>query len=454
MEKVKNSTAYKGSGIEWLGNVPTNWSIKKIKYIAKIIDGDRGTEYPNDKNLVNEGIPFLSGENLNERGLTFNKVRYITEEKFSRLRQGKLKNGDLIVSVRGTIGSAGLFVISKYKTAFINAQMMIIRPKQCLLLPRYLFYYTRTKAWFNCLDFFAYGTAQKQLSNKVLSNIEIAIPSIENQREIVKFLDEKTSKIDLLITDKEKLIELLEEKRQAIITEAVTKGLNPDMKMKNSGVDWIGEIPEHWEKNKVKYSTYVKGRIGWQGLRSDEFIDEGPYLVTGTDFVNGLVNWNTCYHISEERFNEAPAIQLKENDLLITKDGTIGKVATVKNKPEKAILNSGIFVTRCSNEKYLTEYMYWVLSSNIFDRYIKYMETGSTIKHLYQETFVNFTYPLPGIDEQKAIVKYLNEITNDIDFVISDTRSQIEKVKEYRQSLIYEAVTGKIDLRNYKGEEV
>lgn len=208
---------------------------------------------------------------------------------------------------------------------------------------------------------------------------------------------------------------------------------------KNTGIIWIGKIPKVWSIFKIKYTTYVKGRIGWQGLRSDEFIDEGPHLVTGTDFDNGYINWETCYHISEKRYNEAPSIQLKENDLLITKDGTIGKVAIVRKVPNKAILNSGIFVTR--SNKYEVEYMYWLLNSVVFDKYIKFNETGSTIKHLYQETFENFSYPLPDRNEQKKIVIYLNEEIGKVDRLIKDKEKLINLLEEKRQSIITEAVT-------------
>lgn len=208
---------------------------------------------------------------------------------------------------------------------------------------------------------------------------------------------------------------------------------------RETNIHWIGEIPKHWKTTKIKYTTYVKGRIGWQGLKSDEFIEEGPYLVTGTDFVEGKVKWDSCYHISEERYNEAPPIQLKEDDLLITKDGTIGKVAIVKDLPYKAILNSGIFVTR--SEKYLVEYMYWILNSPIFDKYIKYFETGSTIKHLYQETFENFSYPLPPKSEQTSIVEYLKDKIGIIDNLITKKIKIIDLLEQQRQSIITEAVT-------------
>jgi type I restriction enzyme S subunit len=216
-------------------------------------------------------------------------------------------------------------------------------------------------------------------------------------------------------------------------------------KYKDSGVEWIGEVPEGWGISKIKYTSDVKGRIGWQGLRADEFMDEGPFLVTGTDFENGKINWHTCYHISLERYNEAPPIQLKNGDLLITKDGTIGKVAIVKNKPDKAILNSGIFVIRPLSNKYLSRYMFWLLNSAVFNIYIDYTKTGSTIVHLYQETFENFSFPLPSISEQEKIVEFLNQRTSKFDSLIIDKEKLIELLQEKRQAIISEAITKGLD---------
>lgn len=208
---------------------------------------------------------------------------------------------------------------------------------------------------------------------------------------------------------------------------------------------WLGELPSHWKVKRIKHTTYVKGRIGWQGLKTDEFIDEGPYLVTGTDFVTGRINWDTCYHVSEERYNEDPFIQLRDNDLLITKDGTIGKVAIVKNLPGKASLNSGVFVTRPTTNNYLTEFLYWVLNSNVFTGFIDYFKTGTTISHLYQKVFVEFAFPVPTIDEQRAINSFLDRETNRIDTLISKKERQIELLQERRAALISNAVTKGLD---------
>ena len=144
----------------------------------------------------------------------------------------------------------------------------------------------------------------------------------------------------------ERKIELLKEQRTTLISQCVTKGLDPNVEMKDSGVEWIGEIPRHWMTNRISRMTYVKGRIGWKGLKSDEFTDQGPILITGTDFQNGLIEWSSTYHVTQERYDEDPFIIVKNDDVLITKDGTIGKVVHITNLPGPATLNSGIFVTR------------------------------------------------------------------------------------------------------------
>jgi type I restriction enzyme S subunit len=210
---------------------------------------------------------------------------------------------------------------------------------------------------------------------------------------------------------------------------------------KSTNLDWIGTIPEQWETIRVKGNCYVKGRIGWQELKSDEFVDEGIHCVTGTDFQNQFVNWNSCYRVGLERYLIDDNIQLKEGDVLITKDGTIGKTALVKNMPEKATLNSGIFLVRPNKKKLANEYLYWILNSPVFEEYNNYTKTGSTILHLYQNVLVEMLFPLPSTPEQLAIANYLDHQTQNIDRLIANKKAQAEKLKELRQIEINNAVT-------------
>ena len=210
---------------------------------------------------------------------------------------------------------------------------------------------------------------------------------------------------------------------------------------KESSVEWLGRIPEHWNHSKIKYTTYLKGRVGWHGLNSDEFSDEGIHLVTGTDFKRGNVDWQTCYRISYERYAEDPYIQLREDDLLITKDGTIGKLAVVKQLPERASLNSGIFLVRPESGDYISDFLYWVLSSDTFRYFNDLTKSGSTINHLYQNVFDNFDFPLPTISEQQSITNFLAQKTAEINGLIAKKEHQIELMKEKRSSLINRVVT-------------
>lgn len=214
-------------------------------------------------------------------------------------------------------------------------------------------------------------------------------------------------------------------------------------KYKPTGIEWIGYIPEHWEIKKIKYNTYVKARVGWHGLKSDEFFFEGDgaYCITGTDFNKGKINWKTCYKVAYERYDEDPYIQLKENDLLITKDGTIGKVSVVKGLNGKATLNSGVFVVRPLNADYTTDYMYWALQAPVFTEFVNFTSKGSTIIHLYQDTFINLPFVLPPLLEQVAIAAYLDDKTAKIDTLIRNKQKLIELLKEEKAALINEAVT-------------
>ena len=210
---------------------------------------------------------------------------------------------------------------------------------------------------------------------------------------------------------------------------------------KNSGIEWIGQIPEGWSVIPMKHYFYMKGRIGWQGLKADEFTEDGPYLVTGTDFVNGKVCWERCYHRSEERFNEAPEIHVEKGDLLITKDGTVGKLALIDEKPEKVSLNSHLLILRPTKNNVDNHFVYWALQSINFKDYTGLASSGSTMASLSQEKIGEYPLLFPSPSEQQAIASYLDYKVGQIDASISAINTQIDDLKSYRQSIISEAVT-------------
>lgn len=215
--------------------------------------------------------------------------------------------------------------------------------------------------------------------------------------------------------------------------------------MKQSGIQWIGEVPKSWKLIRMKDCSYMKGRIGWQGLTADEFIEEGPYLVTGTDFEAGKVCWDRSYHVSEKRYDEAPQIQLKLDDLLVTKDGTIGKLAYIDELPDKACLNSHLLLIRPLHGMYINKYLYWVLGSPVFQGYYEQESYGSTMNSLSQESIGDFHFYVPNTKEQEAIADYLDTHCAELDSIIDDLEKQIETLKAYKKALISETVTKGLD---------
>ncbi|WP_197072683.1 restriction endonuclease subunit S [Vibrio jasicida] len=212
-------------------------------------------------------------------------------------------------------------------------------------------------------------------------------------------------------------------------------------KMASASEVIIENYPEHWILTRVKFNSIVKARVGWHGLKSDDFTEVGPYLVTGSDFKGKFIQWKHCYHCDEERYDQDENIQLTNGDLLLTKDGTIGKVALVSGLDGKATLNSGVFVVRPIADEYTTQFYYWLLLSRAFTDFVDYYKTGSTIAHLYQDTFVNFKFPLPPLVEQQKIANFLDYETSKIDTLITKQEKLIELLKEKRQAVISHAVT-------------
>ena len=213
-------------------------------------------------------------------------------------------------------------------------------------------------------------------------------------------------------------------------------------KMKNTGIPWIAEIPFNWNVTRIKYESELKGRIGWQGLTSEEYIEEGPYLITGVNFCNGIINWESCFHVSKWRYDQDKSIHINEQDLLITKDGTVGKVAIALNCPDRVTLNSGVLLVKNISNSYLNKFLYYVIYSNEFKEWFNILNSGNTtILHLYQHDFENFIFALPPIEEQNIIINYLDEECGKIDSIYKDVEKQIETLEQYKRSIITESVT-------------
>ena len=417
MDKMKNS------GIEWIGEIPDNWEVNLVKNIFDITRGRVIAKTEIEDEPLEGYYPVYSSQTANS-GI----LGYIPSYDFA------------IDSLTWTTdgAKAGTVFLRRGKYSITNVCGILTLKSEKYSLD-YLNY---------AVGFSAYNCRRADINGyKIMSNemaiIPIVVPHLEEQQRISKHLDEKCGKLDELIANQEKQIEKLKEYKQSVITEAVTKGLDKSAPLKDSGIEWIGKISCSASILILKHYAYMKGRIGWQGLNSNDFIDEGPYCITGTDFLNGAINWDTCYHVSNERYEMDSFIQVKVGDLLITKDGTIGKLAKITDLPDKACLNSHLLIIRPLRGMFNNEYLYYVLSSYVFWKYYNKISSGAIMASISQEKLGRFAFPVFDIKMQKSITDYLDEKCGKIDRLIAIKQEKIEKLNEYKKSLIYEYVTGK-----------
>lgn len=434
---------YKDSGIEWIGDIPNDWDVKRIKY-AVVEMGSGTTPSSDNSHFYGGDIPWIQSGDLYNTPLITKTSKTVTEQAFQSCSALKIFHKPYIVIAMygASVGNVSMSLID----ACTNQACCVIKPNANNNLAYLKYWLEICKT-----DFInkSVGGGQPNISQDKIREQAYICPSLEEQQQIADFLDSKTASIDSAIQAQKDIVEKLKEYRQSVITEAVTKGLNPDAEMKDSGIEWIGEVPKNWDILRMKHVAWLKGRIGWDGLKAEEFVENGPYLITGTDFENGKVNWETCVHITKARFKEDELLHIRENDLLITKDGTVGKVAVAKDCPNEVSLNSGVMIIR-NNSKYRFHgrYMYYLLLSEEFIKWFELKQKpGSTIRHLYQHQFENFRFTFPPFDEQQKIADFLDSKTATIDKAIEQKNAIIEKLEEYKKSIIYNAVTGKIDCR-------
>ena len=210
----------------------------------------------------------------------------------------------------------------------------------------------------------------------------------------------------------------------------------------------VGRIPEDWEATRIDKLCCLKARIGWQGLTTGEYLPQGDYvLVTGTDFNDGYIDWKNCYYVSKWRYDQDINIQIKEGDVLISKDGTIGKVAFLDSIPGPGTLNSGVFVVRPKQDNVMNKaYLSWIFKSIWFKSFIDQLTAGSTINHLYQKDFVKFQLVYPNdISEQSRIATALSAIDN----LISELGKLIDKKRAIKQGAMQQLLTGKKRLKGF-----
>lgn len=438
---------YKASGVEWIGEIPEQWEVSKLKSIAKIYGriGFRGYQ-KEDLVLKGEGALTLGAKHINSYNqINLSNPEYISWEKYYESPEIMLKVGDIIITQRGSIGKVGILT-DDIGHATINPSLVVL--KKIMINNKYLYYYFNSHYFLCLIDALTSSTAVPMISQGQLNNIDIFFPDSNVQEAIANFLNIKTSEIDSLIAEKEELIKKLEEYKQSIITEAVTKGCNPDVKMKDSGIEWIGEIPEQWEALKLRYIG--KAIIGLTYSPTDVVSEgEGRLVLRASNVKDGkvIIGQNDVYvntSIPEK-------LLVLDGDVLIcSRSGSknlVGKCGMIDSESNGHTF--GVFMTVFRSEK--NKYLFYIFQSQLFKSQIGSFLT-TTINQLTINFLNNLTVPLPPDNEQIEIYEYLKDKTSEIEELLEDIKSHINNLKQYRQSLIYEAVTGKIDVRDYQSE--
>lgn len=432
----------KKSEITWTAEIPNQWGVEKIKFNFYIKSGK--VLQSEQKHEFEVLTPYLTnGKVIWEKVDSKNLPKMWASPK--EIRENLVNKGDLLVCEGGEGGRAAIVEEIPNPCIFQN-HVHRLRPKKDLS-SKYLMYIleaVKICGWFSALT---KRVTLANLTSIILGNIKIPIPTNDEQNSITQFLDNKTKILDEIFFAKQKKIGLLLEKRQTLITYHITKGIKPDSVKNYSGIDWIGEIPKHWKYYKLKFvCPFITDGSHFSPTR----MDEGFPMATVENMESDHINIESCYKISEVDYLSLvkSKCQPKFEDILFSKDGTIG-LTFVYTQNDLIVLLSSIAIIR-TNPKILNPYYCkYLLESNLMYSYLHKFKGGSALKRLILDDIKNFPMFIPDtIAEQISISEYLDKHIKKIDLDLEQTTEQIEKIQEYRDTLISYSVTGKIDLRN------
>lgn len=450
MAKYQKYAEYKDSGVEWLGEIPKDWDVSKLKYYSSI----QGGYAFSSEDFTEDGVQILRIGNVYQNRLALERQpTFVPEAMLEALPDFIVKDGDILMSLTGTLGkrdygfAVGIKDEGKY---LLNQRVAKLNPIDETIDRDFLLNVLWSNSYLNQLYSLPSGTKQANLSNSDVLDILIAVPSSKHhQTQIANFLDHETAQIDTLIEKQQTLIQLLKEKRQAVISHAVTKGLNPDAPMKDSGVGWLGDVPEHWELPKLIHQT---SKIG-DGLHSTPQYQDGTgyYFVNGNNLVNGqIVVSTTSKEVPEDEYKKH-YIYLDKSSVLLSINGTIGNVARYNN--EMVILGKSAAYMNCA-DSLLPEYLMMLLQSSQAHYYFDLEVTGTTIYNLSLNSIRQMRVCIPPKQEQLKIHEFCESQQNKYDTLIEKASTAIRLMQERRTALISAAVTGKIDVRGWQWTEV
>ena len=427
----------KDSGIEWIGEIPEEWEIRKLKY-ATICNGEALSE----STEADYAFDYIDiGSVLYEGGIT-NTLEVTFETAPSRARRVVHEN-DVIISTVRTYLKAIAYIDKKYESAICSTGFAVFSPKKGYD-GRFL-YYSLSANWFvSSVESISTGISYPAVSSIAMGDLKSIFPPFAEQKAIAVYLDEKCAAIDQIVASKQKQNEQLAEYRQSLITQAVTKGLNPSAPMKDSGIEWIGEIPEEWQILPLKYILKYPLQYGATETGED-YVDGYPrYIrITDIDSNNNLKEENQKYL----NFKDASPFILNDGDILFARSGaTVGKTFLYLAEYGKAAFAGYLIRASVNTDVAFSKFIYYYTFSYSYDYWKNMIFSQATIQNIGADKYSVIDVPLPPLAEQKAIAAYLDKKCDEIDALSKRNKNIIESLQEYKQSLIYEAVTGKIEL--------
>lgn len=431
----------KESGIDWIKDIPSSWEINKVKYLATepgtlFLDGD----WIESDVIEESGIRYLTTGNV---GAGFYKEQgsgYISEKTFSELHCLNVYPGDLMISrLNEPIGRACIIpdTESRYVVAVDN---VILRPN-ANYNKKFIMYGMNADGYAEHANMIARGATMSRISRSQLGQFWLAFPNIEEQQVIADFLDKECAQIDSIAADLEKQIELLQQYKKSLITETVTKGLNKSVPMKDSGVEWLGKIPAHWDVKRFKDEC---SKIGDIDHYMPDSADEGiPYIMTG-DFIG---DENNIDFVNCKRISRGDYIRLSKKmkpmygDILLARYATIGTVRIV-DIHEEFLVSYACAIIRIKESSYSKYIYYYLKSDTYFEEISQYIKTN-TQANVGIDSIGRAKVPVPPIEEQEEISEFLDKKCHEINLVLRDKQKQLLTIQQHKKSLIYEYVTGK-----------
>ena len=450
--KYQKYAEYKDSGIDWLGSIPANWHLNKLRYL---FDFNKGLTITKE-NLEDEGIPCVSyGEVHSKFGFEVDplkhdlkcvNVSYLKTSDNALLNKGDFVFADTSEDLKG---SGNFTHLVNNEQVFAGYHTIIAKPKDPTS-SRFYAYLFDSKEFRSQIQLAVKGVKVFSITQAILRASDIWLPSKSEQIQIANFLDHETAKIDSLIEKQKKLIELLKEKRQAVISHAVTKGLNPDVAMKDSGVEWLGQVPEHWETTKIKYVAELTPK-------KSELLNTDNRLCTFVPMEK--LKLDSLIKDEEKPISEVIGgyTYFRDGDLLLAK---VTPCFENKNMVIASGLKNGIgfgsseiYVLR-SNSKVDSQFLYYRLQEDQFmELGVGSMTGAGGLKRVPSEFLNNFEFCLPPLKEQFTITEYLNQYLIKSELLMNKSESAIQLMQERRTALISSAVTGKIDVRNWQNPQ-